>query len=186
MLDTKYKLSKQTVILHWLIALLIIALLVVGIVLSNMERSPAKGELMMYHKSFGLIVLVLASWRLIWRLINGFIKPLPSHHKHEIMLAHTVVVILLVASVLMPLSGVVMTLAGGHSLDLFGLEIGPFAFTSEPLANFAKGTHGVTAVVLMVAIGLHILGTIKHAVIDKDQTLNRIKGKDIFSTAEKK
>lgn len=182
MLDTKYKLSKQTVVLHWLISVLIIGMLILGFTLANMERSELKGELMMYHKSFGFILLFLASWRLIWRLLNGFLKSLPSHHKHETMLSHVIVVILLAASVLMPLSGVVMSWTGGRSVDLFGLEIGPFAaLESEAISKFAGGLHGPIAVILVAAITLHILGALKHVIIDKDDTLARMKGKDIFA-----
>lgn len=179
MLDTKYKFSRQTILLHWLIALLVIGMLIFGMVLDSMPRGEEKGQLMMYHKSLGLLIFVLASWRLVWRLLNGTLKPLPTHKPHEILLAHWVHWILLIATILMPLSGVVMSIAGGRPLVFFGLTMGPFDFKSETLGQFAGSAHGIIALVLIVAIGLHVLGALKHVIIDRDDTLARMKGKDL-------
>ncbi|WP_299691131.1 cytochrome b/b6 domain-containing protein [uncultured Vibrio sp.] len=67
-------LSKQTVIFHWLTGILFIAVFVIGLQFEGMPRGPEKGELMGLHKSLGLIVLVVALSRFVWRLKEGAIE----------------------------------------------------------------------------------------------------------------
>jgi len=58
------------VILHWLIALSVIGLYIVGSIMHDMKPSLQQFELYQLHKSFGILVLVLTVLRLAWRLAN--------------------------------------------------------------------------------------------------------------------
>lgn len=61
--------SRIAIALHWAIAILIVANLWLG--WSYAEASGmAKFDLMQWHKSLGITVLVLSVARLIWRLVN--------------------------------------------------------------------------------------------------------------------
>ena len=57
--------------LHWLTALLILGLAVVGLIMTELPTSPFKMQVYALHKSFGLTVLALAVLRLLWRWIAG-------------------------------------------------------------------------------------------------------------------
>lgn len=46
------------------------------------------------------------------------------------------------------------------------------------IAGFMHETHEIAGWTMVVAIVLHIVGTIKHHVIDKDSTLKRMLGKN--------
>lgn len=70
--DTRYGLVALT--LHWLIALAVIGLYVVGSIMTDMKPSLTQFELYQLHKSFGITVLVLTVVRLGWRIAN----PQPS------------------------------------------------------------------------------------------------------------
>ena len=77
----------------------------------------------------------------------------------------------------MPISGLMMSIGGGHSIGVFGLDI----FTSsgekiEFLSQAGHIGHGLGAKVLMFFILLHIAGAIKHQLIDKDGTISRMLG----------
>ena len=57
--------------LHWLTALLIIGLAIVGLIMTELPNSPLKMQIYALHKSFGLTVLALTLLRLAWRLVAG-------------------------------------------------------------------------------------------------------------------
>jgi len=64
------------VIFHWLIAVFIIGLLVVGKYMTGLaENDPIRFELTQWHKSFGIVVLLLSVLRIVWRLSH---KPPPE------------------------------------------------------------------------------------------------------------
>jgi len=54
--------------LHWLIALLILALGIVGLLMGELPRTPKYFWVYTAHKSIGITVLVLVVLRLVWRL----------------------------------------------------------------------------------------------------------------------
>lgn len=57
-------------VLHWSVATLIFGMLAVGWYMTAIEDDPGSKIYFMLHKSFGLIVLLLAVLRLLWRLGN--------------------------------------------------------------------------------------------------------------------
>lgn len=177
MRDTANQFTRFTVVFHWTVAIAIIAMLGFGLYLEDMSRSPEKGELMGLHKSIGLIVLILATVRIYWRFLNKFPRPLshlPSWQENLAKITHWLLIIL---TVLMPLSGILMTLGNGSSLELFRLEV--LAGTGEKieiLKNIGKAGHGWGSKILIFLISLHIVGAIKHQFFDKDGTISRMLG----------
>ena len=65
-------------ILHWLIALLILALGVVGLTMGELPKTPKYFWVYTAHKSIGITVLALVLFRLGWRLYAGAPKPVPG------------------------------------------------------------------------------------------------------------
>jgi len=60
--------NNGAVFLHWLMALIIVAQVVVGFTFSGMDRGPARGDLFTMHKTLGATILLLAFVRLAWRI----------------------------------------------------------------------------------------------------------------------
>jgi cytochrome b561 len=59
--------------LHWSIALTVFGMLAAGLYAGSVDQSTPAGELRYYsvidvHKSFGLTILMLMAFRLLWRL----------------------------------------------------------------------------------------------------------------------
>ncbi len=52
-------LSKPTILLHWTVAILFIGVFAMGIYVADFAEPPAKFTYMGWHKSMGLVVLVL-------------------------------------------------------------------------------------------------------------------------------
>ena len=182
MRDTPERFSPLTIALHWLVGLTIIALLSVG---WYMAEYDAYG-LYPLHKSTGILVLSLVLVRVWWRLSNGWPAPASQYRAWEQALARVVHWVLIIGMVLMPLSGMLMSGAGGHGLDLYGLQLlaanpdpsnpGQVIALNETAAELGHETHEVLGTVLMVAVLLHVAGALKHHLIDKDGTLRRMLG----------
>lgn len=159
---------------HWLIAVMIIALLPVGLFMSGMENSPLKFQVFAMHKSFGLLVFFLGLGRIVWR----FVSPPPDHletHEHwEVTLASAAHFWLYVCIIGMPLSGWLMSSAGEFPVPFFGIQMPHLMGKDEKLMELFGQTHEILSYTLLFVLGLHIAGALKHHVIDKDETLQRM------------
>ena len=165
---------------HWTIAALILGLLVVGFYMEGLERSPFKFEIYGWHKSFGLLVLWLAGLRIIWCSFTQKPKPLETHKPWEKALSKAMHIFLYVAMVGMPLSGWFMSASGGHSVSFFGLEMPNIMAENKAINSLSKQTHNWLGYILILAIMLHVIGALKHHVIDNDMTLRRMSPKMFF------
>lgn len=159
---------------HWLIAVIIIGLLPMGLFMSGMENSPLKFEIFALHKSFGLLVFFLGVGRIVWR----FLSPPPDHletHEHwEVTLASAAHFWLYVCIIGMPLSGWLMSNAAEFPVPFFGLQMPQLIGKDENLSGFFGQTHEILAYTLLFVLGLHVAGALKHHVLDKDETLQRM------------
>lgn len=184
-MDTYNKFSKQTVYLHWIVAIGMIALIAVGIYMNETETYA----LYPWHKSFGVLIFVFALWRIINRMKNGWPQPVSQYSPIEITLSKIVHWLLIIGTLLMPISGMMMSGLGGHGIPFFGLELlasnpnpdepGKVIPLNKPLAGLGHELHEIGGDILIGAIALHILGALKHHIFDMDGTLRRMKGEDI-------
>ena len=94
------------IVFHWTIAALFAAQVGLGIYMTGLaDDEPAKFGLYQWHKSFGLLILLLALMRLAWRLINrapNLPESMRAWERHAARLAH---VFLYAAIVLVPVTG---------------------------------------------------------------------------------
>ncbi|SMP10880.1 cytochrome b [Shimia sagamensis] len=161
---------------HWLVAVLMIGMLAGGIYMSQfLPRGPEKQTFMGIHKSIGLVVLILGSWRVYWRLRQGFLAAVQDGWQTK--LAHWAHVILLVGIVVMPMSGVMMSYFGGREIGVFGLFAIPGGPEISALKSLGGAVHGIFAKLMIATVLLHILGALKHVVMDKDGTWSRMTGR---------
>ena len=177
-------LSRITIRLHWLIAIAVVCLFAAGKIMSVNEIW------FMYpiHKSLGVLVLLLVVPRLVVRLKEGWPKPVAPAPKAQEIVANLVHWALILATIALPVSGMLMSIGGGHGLAIFGLELvamnpdpaNPMEVlpTNENMAAIGHFGHGLWAKVLLVSFILHVAGAIKHHHRDKDATLTRMLGRD--------
>ncbi len=180
MKDTHRRFSGLTVSLHWIIALGMITLIAFGLYIEGLPRGPEKGQLIGLHKSFGIVIFVLALLRIGWRFVNRFPRPLstlPTWQENLAKLAHWV---LILGTILMPVSGVIMSVGGGHPVGVFGFElIARSDVENETMNQIGHAMHGLGGKLLILFIVLHVVGALKHQLIDKDGTMQRIFGKTV-------
>ena len=159
--------------LHWLLAVLLLAVLVLGLVVEDMAKGPVRVATMNWHQSLGFLVLVLVALRLLWRLVNPVPRPEGTALTGKLaVLMHWALYALMIAQ---PLSGWLLIQAEGHELALFGRAPLPVLVAeSEPLEEIMEALHGGIWVVLAIAALGHTAAALKHHFIDRDRTLVRM------------
>jgi cytochrome b561 len=169
----KYSLSMR--IIHWLMALLIITLLAVGLWMSGLPNEyPGKYDVYALHKSFGVIALLLIVVRISVRM-RSKVPALPKEiNKFDTGLSAITIFVLYACMFAMPMSGYLMSTFGGHPVHLFGLELPSVVSQNPDMGKFFWNVHGYAGYVLIVFIGLHILGSLKHIAVEKVNLFKRM------------
>lgn len=165
--------------LHWATAILILVLLPMGVYMhdlpiDNSAQIADKVWLYSLHKSMGMAALFVALTRVAWAIYQP--HPRPLHGGLEGFAAKTVHHLLYGTIIAMPLLGWLYHAATEGFAPIwwpFSQDL-PFVPKDVMLSNFFKTAHFVCGVLLVLSLGLHIAGAIKHAVIDKDKTLDRM------------
>jgi len=171
-------LSGTTKVLHMIIAFGMIILLAVGIYMSEFEVFA----LYDIHKSVGAIMFVLALARVLWRIKKGWPSAVGEMSKVQHAIAKAIHWILIISTVLYPLSGLMMSIGGGHGLSIFGLELiaetldaaGETVALNGAIGGLGHDIHGLITYFVIAAIVLHVVGALKHHLVDKDATITRM------------
>jgi len=167
--------STGSKVLHWLIALIVIALLSFSFFLQDLAK-PIQPTAYMIHKSLGLTVLALMIIRIVWIKHTG--KPaLPATvPTWEKIFSRVVQYSMYVFLIAMPICGWILSVAANQIPVFFGLVNVPIPglVPNEAVSNFFAQCHKTIAWILIVLITLHIAGAIKHYLIDKDKVLQRM------------
>lgn len=173
---------------HWLTALLIVTVIPLGIVANGMaeafrQATPDSATDLMraallfsMHKTLGLTIFLTALARIAWTLSQTKPRPLHPGRRLETLAAETVHWLLYGSLLLVPLTGWFHHAATTGFAPIwwpFGQSL-PFIPVDPGLASVFSGLHKVLERVLVVAVGLHIAGALKHHFIDRDQTLLRM------------
>lgn len=161
-------------ILHWGMALLFIGMFVVAYVMMDMAAGDTKWALYGLHKSFGFVLLFLALFRFAWRLmgeIPTFPETMPKWQKRA---ARANILLLYAVMIGMALSGVSMSLLGGHGITVFELFKISSPYINKEIAGIAHSAHEYISYVFIGSFCLHILGALHHHFVLKDRTLNRM------------
>ncbi|MGR3378558.1 cytochrome b/b6 domain-containing protein [Salipiger abyssi] len=166
---------------HWLIALGILLMIPLGWIahlapMQDADQIALKTTLFSVHKTLGVALFLLALGRILWALVQPKPVPLHPHRKGETLLAEAIHWVLYAALVLVPLSGWVEHAAtDGFAPILWPLGQNlPFVPTSPQLAETAATVHFLSQWALVGALVLHIVGALKHTLIDRDATLARM------------
>ncbi len=160
---------------HWVIALLVIAMIGFGLYLEEMPRGPEKAELLALHKSTGILILSLMSARLIWRLFNPVPVLPPALKGWEKAVAAGTHWLLYAVVFLMPLSGYVMTAAANVPFRFFQTFTVPLLIApSRELFGTAHDVHEFTSRVLIALLVLHIGAALRHHFLLKDDIVRRM------------
>ncbi|WP_245595557.1 cytochrome b [Ferrimonas sp. SCSIO 43195] len=154
--------------LHWVMALMLIALVAIGNYMVSLESGdPNRLPLMGLHKSLGVVFMQLAIARVIWHRISRPPKLPQVLAAWERRLSQTITLALYFFMLAIPFSGYLMTNYAGFPVIVFGLVKLPLLVDKDPaLVEVAKQAHLILVSGLMGALLAHIAGAIKHRVFD--------------------
>lgn len=163
-------------VLHWLMAILILATIPVGLVMvqPGLDRG-LQNALFIFHKNIGVALLILVALRLFWRVIRPA-PPLPATvpgwQARIAGLSHLALYALMVA---VPVAGYVRVRAGGFPIEaLDALGIPSLVPRSDALAEVAKTIHYGAGLAIAAVICLHVGAALFHGIVKRDGVLSRI------------
>lgn len=166
--------NRTTQALHWLLALLIIGMGIVGLNMTLMDPSMAKLKVYALHKSVGITVLVLVALRLLWRIAHRDPPPLPlPRWQHRAAAAmHGLLYLLMFV---LPLSGWLYNSAANFPLQWFGAFQLPSLWHYDPaLKARAHAVHEFGFWLLLALVAAHAAAAVWHHVVARDETLRRM------------
>lgn len=176
--NTKAGYGWASIILHWAAFFAVIAMFWTGLAAAaagDAGDRAARGAYMGLHISIGASVALI----LLARVLASYAQPKPAPLKQAAWLntlATGVHHLLLLALLIQIVSGPLAVWSGGRAIGVFDLfEIpSPFAQENEAIHEAAETAHLVGRVLLFFLIPIHILGTLKHAMMDEDGVLRML------------
>ena len=167
-------------LMHWLVALCVLALFPLGIWATSRAEADIWDDLTntlyAWHKLIGFTVLILMVVRLVIK-VRSVAPPYPSSlAAWEISAAKGTHHLLYLLLFIVPLLGwagatafpALDILAGKH------LPAMPFMPTGEPLAMSLFDWHGNVAFVLGALLILHVAAALRHLVVKRDGVVKRM------------
>jgi len=163
-------------LLHWLVAICVLTTAPVAILMVNIiEPGPAHDALYNFHKSLGLLILILMVLRLINRLAIG--APLPDPkiepwQKTVSSIVHSWLYVLLLA---MPIVGYIANSASDTETPFFGLFTLPMITGKhEELSKQLFAIHRWVGILVVIIVLIHISAALYHYFIRRDNVLQRM------------
>jgi cytochrome b561 len=161
------------VVLHWLLALMIIAALALGalVMVKIPNSSPMKIEALRSHMIGGTAILILMLLRLAVRGVSAHPPAASAGHPALDLLAWASHRLLYITVILMPVTGIVMALQTGlPDIVFFGHGTLPVDFWVYPI----RAVHYVLSRILMALIALHVTAALYHTFVLRDGLLGRM------------
>jgi cytochrome b561 len=168
--------TATAIALHWLIALLLLGQFAFGLMLDDIPRgTPERGLYVNLHKSSGIVIGLLIVLRIAWRLAHAP-PPLPAAMPPwQRLVARFSHAALYLCMLMLPLSGYLASNFSKHGVKFFNLvRLPPWGPDDKTLYALFNQTHHLTALLLALFVGLHVLAVAKHMLIDHDGLLWRM------------
>lgn len=170
MTPTRY--SAPLRLFHWLMAVAIVIAVLIGFYVNELPGDWRKSAWVL-HQSLGVTVGLMLPLRL-WFRFSHRQPALPPMAKIEAFLARFTHVALYAAMIMMVVTGYGMKALAGKVTPWFGLKIAPFLPLYPELAKLARHWHEPFALFLVALVALHVVGALKHRVVDKVPIFQRI------------
>jgi cytochrome b561 len=164
--------GKTAIALHWLQAVLVLSLLVMGFFMVDLPKGPDKSWVYALHKSLGQCALLLLLLRASWRWRHPPPPPLESTGWRA-QLAHGTHRLLYALLLLAPVAGYLSASFTKYPMKFFGVVTPKIGWPSEMLNEIFNSLHKGAVLALALLIGLHLAAVLYH-VLRRDGTLERM------------
>jgi cytochrome b561 len=169
------KFDLLSVLLHWLIAVFVLALFTSGVWMVDLGyyddwyyRAP------WWHTGIGVVTFCLLLSRWLWMLFRPEPTPIdsiPNGQQRAAKLAHFFLNVFVLC---IALTGYLMVTLKGDSLSVFDWFVLPSLIENRAWVDTAGELHEWLAYILMGIVTLHVVAALKHHFVDKDATLLRM------------
>jgi cytochrome b561 len=164
--------TRTAAALHWGHAVLLVALVVIGLDMAGLPKGPERTAAFALHKSLGLVALAVIAVRLGWRL-RCPPPPHPGLDGAERALAASMHRLLYLLLLLVPLTGFASVCFTQYPLKFFGLPLPKPGWPDAELNALFGLLHKASLIALGLAVGLHLAAVLRHA-WRRDGTLGRM------------
>lgn len=163
-----------SIVLHWGIAIFIIYQLFSGSSIEDAPTEAAELPLILSHISTGALAFLFIFARIAWRFNQGE-QDLPPAPKAISLLARWVPRLLLVGIATLIITGPLHVWSKGFDIQVFDLFTVPSPIAETHwLHELTEEMHEFAAKSVFILIILHILGGLKHLIVDKDGVMQRM------------
>jgi cytochrome b561 len=173
-LDTRTGYGWISIALHWLTAILILAIWFIG---SSIQSDVAAGstDTLRLHTSIAICAYVLLWARVIWRFKQGHPDATPEQRGAFYKIGKYTHYAILTAVAAMLVSGPLMVWARGEAIFVFDWFTipAPFGMNME-LYTFLHGIHVWGSRIIIIGTVLHLGGVYKHAAFNQDGTFGKM------------
>lgn len=158
-------------VLHWLMALAILAMLFIGVGMVS-TAGPLYPLLLALHRPLGIAILILVCLRLPLRLATGA-PPLPADLPPlQRLVAKASHVLLYAAMIGMPLIGWAMLSAGGYPVQLTeAIRLPPILAHDLAVYALLRQAHTMVAILFFALILAHLAAALMHGLVRRDGVL---------------
>lgn len=162
-------------LLHWTMAVAILAAIPLGVVMGNVGEGPLQNNLYDLHKSLGVLVLLLALVRLAVKRSFGVPGPAQDIEGWQIRASTAVHHTLYALMIIVPLLGFIANSFYGAAIPFFWLfTIPTFTPHNEDVAGVIFSAHTALAILFALLLGLHIAAGLYHRYVRKDSVFGRM------------
>jgi len=183
--------STIAIVLHWLIAIALVGMVFFGWWMEELREELNSGEASFelfqqvqaaynWHKTAGILILVLSLARLGWRLSHP-VPPLPETMKPwEAFAARAVHIAFYAIMIGAPIGGYALASSFGDTFPILAFNNPELALPKLPVPQteafqqMAGSAHGAGGWAILILLGLHAGAALKHHFLDKDDTLARM------------
>lgn len=179
--STKQHWGSVTRALHWVIAAIVLGMIAAGLYAGSIDINTAQGETLYYtiidvHKSFGILLIALVLFRVLWRLSERT-PILPANvPMWEVVLARGSQLLIYAGLIAIPIAGFFWATAYGEPLRFFGAKLPTVVHLRDGQATQAHHFHIIAAFVLLGVVGVHVAGALKNHFVSRNDVLRKMLG----------
>ena len=160
-------------VFHWLIVALLLVQYLIGWLMPDIHRGPP-GVPMIFHISFGILILMLIVLRFAWRLAHPVVpeSSLPPWQQLSSEAVHWLLYGLVMATTV---TGWVFASFRGWGVSFFFMTPIPMLAAENAAAGKAiDGLHQAMEWTLLAVIGIHVASALVHIFVYRDRIMQRM------------
>lgn len=172
--------SPVTIVLHWMVAALLVAMLGLEIAMAAAPDRVADTGLAEVQNLLGLVLFLVSIYRFYARITSFHPLPVGRPNPVEVIIGRSVAAALALAMVLLPAAVWLSRAAGGAAVVLPGGHALPRLIDPAPgLKALVDTLFVIGGTAFLAGLALHLFGAWKHHVVLKTPAVQRMLGRHV-------